>query len=160
MYHRERAEWHSPLVPRNPLEIGVVTSHGKELFEDGAVQVSVRFLRTVVAHEVDHKVVRCRSDDGGGEWSREVERIVGHGELDVGQEVLRETIESVPIVREAGGIGLREAGDVEGVGISVVEVGVVAANGGTRSRRVSNVFVSFGGVGTSPVFRSISDLDS
>lgn len=114
----------------------------------------------MVAHEVDHKVVRRRSNDGGGEWSCKIVRVVGHRELDVGQEVLRETIESVSIVRKTRGIGLREAGDVEGVGISVVKVGVVATNGGARSRRVSNVFVSFGGVGTSPVFRSISDLDS
>ena len=82
----------------------------------------------MVRHEVDDEVVRRGSDKRGAEERREVVRVVVDGIQNVGILVLTELVESVPVFVAAQVIDLFEAGDVEGVCVAVVEVGVGAAN--------------------------------
>lgn len=86
----------------------------------------------MVAHQVDDEVVRSRHDNDGREETGEVVGVVGDrlvlGLLELGAEL----VESVAVraVLLCDVVDLREAGDIEGVCISVVDEGVASSDTG------------------------------
>lgn len=111
-----------------PLEVGVLALNSKELLQRLAVKVSARLLVGVVAHQVDDEEVGGWCDKNTREWSREEVRVLRNRQLALGQVILRKAVKSVSVVLHASLVQHLEAGQVQAVRISVVDVCVTSGN--------------------------------
>lgn len=129
--------WHA-LLSLQPLEVAWLASNTEEGLEVVSVKVSSRLLSAVVAHEVDDKIVSSWDDDDSREGTSKVVWVIGNGLILSLLELSPKLVESVAVrsVFDSNVVDLFKAGDVERVGVAVVNVSIA-----TTDRRVTLVVV-------------------
>ena len=112
------------LLPSQPLEAAWFASHAEKGLEVVSVQVSSGNFSTVVAHEVDDKVVRSRYNNYSGEGASEVVWVVRDGLVLGLFELGSELVECIAVgaVLDSNVVDLFETSDVQRVCVTVVFV--------------------------------------